>query len=303
VSVLVGLLIALACAVLFGLYMAPRKLCTMRSIPFLLSMVVGVIMALAVAWQIGGRPMVAHGADRWLSLLTGSLWSLGTLFFVLGVSRLGLAVATTIKNTTAVWGALAGIVLFGEGAHTEPVTCIVGSALIALSAGALGRIGAQRDAEQGISVPGVVFSLLASLAYAAYTIPMKVVHNHGVSYLEVTFLMGFGAALTALLIFAAVDRRFGEWMRLPWREHALAMLAGIIWSAAVLTMTAAFDMVGLAVTWPIANVNTVFAVALGVWVFREIEMKRHGRMLWLGLCSAVLGVGLLGLSKVLRAGG
>jgi len=297
---MLGIAVALGCAAFFGLYMAPRKLCKMGGIPFLLTMMIGVLGSLLVAWLLAGRPHDAHGFDVALSAFCGVLWTLGTLFFILGVMRLGLAVSTTIKNTTAVWGALFGIVLFHEGIHTEPVTCVLGSVLIALAACVMGLIGSDNDRSHGLSVPGLAYSLLASLCYAAYTIPMKVVRAHGVSFLEVTFYMAFGAAVTGLLMFTTMDRDFRAWARQPLRDHAYALLAGVLWSVAVLTMTVALDLVGLAVTWPIANVNTVFAVALGVFVFREISVARHGRMLALGMFFAVGGVCLLGLSKALR---
>jgi len=295
-----GLGLALGCSVLFGLYMAPRKMCAMGSMPFLLTMVIGVVITLSIIFAATGRTFEAAGTDVALSVSCGTLWTLGTLFFVLGVTRMGLATSTTIKNTTAVWGALVGIVLFNEGAQTDSATCVAGSVLIAGSAGCLGATGDGKGAAASISIPGVVYSLLASLAYAGYTVPLKVVRGHGVSFVETVFYMGLGAAVTGLAIFAACDRRFGAWWRRPPRDHAWAAISGVLWSLAVLTMTEAIEVVGLAVTWPIANLNTVFAIALGVWVFHEVDLKRHGRLLSLGVGMAVAGVALLGLSRTLR---
>ncbi|HOS94437.1 MAG TPA: GRP family sugar transporter [Armatimonadota bacterium] len=141
---------------------------------------------------------------------------------------------------------------------------------------------------------------VARIGQAGYTIPLKIVRNHGVSFVETVFYMGIGAAVTGLFIFAACDGQFGVWWRQRPRDHAWAGVSGMLWSFAVLTMTEAIEVVGLAVTWPIANLNTVFAVALGVWVFHEVDLRRHGRLLSLGVAMAVVGTALLGVSRALR---
>ncbi|HQK93184.1 MAG TPA: hypothetical protein PLD23_06745, partial [Armatimonadota bacterium] len=58
-----GLGLALGCSVLFGLYMAPRKMCTMSSMQFLLTMVVGVVITLSAVFAATGQTPRAQVID------------------------------------------------------------------------------------------------------------------------------------------------------------------------------------------------------------------------------------------------
>lgn len=52
----------------------------------------------------------------------------------------------------------------------------------------------------------------------------------------------------------------------------------------------------MAITWPVSNLNTVVAVAYGVWILKEADLKKHKNDLRFGLLMATLGVVLLALS-------
>ena len=55
--------------------------------------------------------------------------------------------------------------------------------------------------------------------------------------------------------------------------------------------------IGLSVTWPITNLNTIVSVFFGAVLFREVPIEKRWPKLVQGMALALIGVLLLGLSK------
>jgi len=294
-----GFGLALLAMVLFGLYMVPRKVCGLRDFDFVLSMSVGAVVttqAVQFAVHHGSLPP-ASVTGAWLAFSCGPIWALGILFYTLSVSQMGLALATPIKNTTAVLGTLIGLLVFSEWRQTSPLPAMVGSVLVVGCAVVLGRCGEQSEKRSCVTPLGVVYALLAAVFFAAYTIPLRFAQKASVDSYELLALMGLGTLFgsTALFVLFTRDRR--RWFREPMRHHLWAALAGAVWASATLAMAHAIERVGLAVTWPVTNLNTIVTVAAGIVIFHEIDLKKRGRDIALSMALAIVGSLLLGLSR------
>ena len=77
----------------------------------------------------------------------------------------------------------------------------------------------------------------------------------------------------------------------------MALLCGLLWVLAVMLMAEAIKRIGLAITWPYTNLNTLVTVACGVFLFHEISLARFGKTIALGLATGALGIALLGLAR------
>ncbi|MCC6443762.1 MAG: hypothetical protein IT210_09950 [Armatimonadetes bacterium] len=96
---LTGFLFAALSALLFGLYMVPRKLTRLRDFEFVLSMAVGVQLATLLVWGAAriqspqpAVPALAH-LYAWMC---GPLWAMGILAYTLSITEMGLALSTPI---------------------------------------------------------------------------------------------------------------------------------------------------------------------------------------------------------------
>jgi len=294
-----GFGLAFVCTGLYGIYMVPRKLTKVGDLYFLLSMCLGVALCTWVCYgvtrRLGFSPPPPDAALA--GLACGPAWTLGLLFYVLSVSEMGLALATPIKNTTAVLGTVVGIAAFQEWRHTAPVPAIAGSVFIVLCACALGRTGENARDRSQATIRGVAYAILSALSFSLYTIPLKVALARGADNFALLAYMALGSLATAAVIFLVLQRDRRQWFRLPLRDHACAALAGLIWVLATLSLYAAIRLIGLAVTWSISNLNTVVSVLVGILVFHEINARKFRTTIWLGLLFAFVGVLLLGLSK------
>ncbi len=294
---LFGILAGLLSALLFGLYMVPRKL-SHASVPVFLShMMVGVLLAVAVFQLfIPGEPWPNRHQFS-LTVLAGLIWSVSTFCFTASITRIGLASGTTIKNTTAVWGTLLGLTVFGETADTDPIFAVVGSLLVVGSAAVVAWSANNKGHSASRSTWGLALAAAASIGYSGYSVPIKMVLLTGLSQVRMLVGVTTGAAIGVLTGLLLAPGALAELRGLAFRERRWSFFGGLTWALAMLSLITSVDLVGLAVSWPVSNVNTVVAASIGAVWFKEVDLRKRGGPFWVALALAAAGVVLLGLAK------
>lgn len=297
---LIGYGLATLALIFFGLYMVPRKLTGMRDLPFVLSMSLGIVLTTALASLLVHRTplLTGQGLGQWYALVCGPLWYAGVLFYSISVSEMGLTLATPIKNTTAVLGTVIGLAVFAEWQETRPVEALLGSALVVVSAVLISRTGEADCRRSCLSVRGIIAALGAAVFFASYTIPFKDAQRAHLDTISLVGYMGFGILATALIVSAVAREDLRGWWRTPLREHGYAALCGALWVIASFAMSEAIRRIGLAITWPFTNLNTIVTVACGILIFHEINVRKFWKVLVLGIVVGVIGVALLGVARL-----
>ena len=292
---IIGFALGILSALFFAFYMVPPKLVKVDNTTFLWTMGIGVLLTALIPYALVGFP---HGSTWWqrgAGLLCGAVWGLGTLSFAAGISRLGLALATPIKNTTGVLGTLVGLVFFQEWRTTNPWLGLSGSLLIVAAAIIIGQAG-EREVSRRHTVGGVGFSLLAALCYASYLYPLKQVVR-AIGYWEFTPWMALGILLTATIAVCVRPGGVRELRSYSWRVYGLSLLGGVAWAIALFSLAASMVMVDLSVAWSLAQLNTIPAVFMGSLLFHEIHFATYRRTIILGVVVAAAGTLLLGWAK------
>ncbi|MEI6502212.1 MAG: GRP family sugar transporter [Armatimonadota bacterium] len=297
---LTGFGFASVALILFGLYMVPRKLTRLRDLPFVLSMCLGVVVSTTLASLLRhGVPLLrVDGYAGGLAFACGPVWYLGVLFYTISVTRMGLTLATPIKNTTAVLGNLIGLIYFAEWRETHAVPALIGSLLVVVSAWIISRTSENHEQRSTLSAAGIAAALTAAVFFASYTIPFRLAQRAGLDTVTLVAYMGLGTLAGAVVAFALLDRNWRAWLATPPREHGYAALCGALWVAAVIAMAEAIRHVGLAITWPFTNLNTIVTIACGILFFHEIDVRKFGKVLVVGLAVGVLGIVLLGVARL-----
>jgi glucose uptake protein GlcU len=304
-----GFFLALVAMVLFGLYMVPRKLSRLRDFDFVLSMCIGTVIftqiARLLAHPSSAQPMSLSA--NLLALSCGLVWTFGMLSYTLSVTQMGLALATPIKNTTAVIGTVFGLVIFAEWRETNAVLTLIGSVLVVACAIILARAGNGKAEEtppenavhtrSTVNPLGVFWALMAALGFAAYAVPFKFAQRMGMDSYTLTAQTGIGTLIGSALLFVIFSRGRRRWFRESLRDHFFAALCGAIWAAATITMAEAILRIGLAVTWPVTNLNTIVTVAAGIFWFHEIDARKHARTIVIAMLCATVGSLLLGVAR------
>lgn len=294
-TIILGFVFGILSALFFALYMVPQKLAKQDTATFLWWMSLGVLVTALAPYVLVGCPLRADWTQRGLGLLCGAIWGLGTMSFAAGIARIGLAQATPIKNTTGVLGTLVGLIALNERKTTDPLLCLIGSVAIVFAAIVIGATGSANGAKRS-SRAGVLFSLGAAVCYASYLYPLKQV----VAAID---LWEFSPWMAAGIVFVAgiavlVKRNGIRDVRVqPPRAVGLAMLGGAAWTIALFCLIAGMNHANLAIAWSLAQLNTVPAVFIGMFLFHEVAWRTQWLKVTIGLLAATVGTILLGLSK------
>ena len=308
---LLGFVFGMLSGVGFGLFMVPRKHSNLDNSQFPFSMGIGVLIGTSVFGLFAGKILPEPTLDYALSLLAGAFWGIGTIGFMYGVHYLGLARSAPIKNTHAVLGTIFGVVIFHEFAFSHPIPLtlvLLGSAFMFVSAYSMGKMSSVHGSnsahsgkydprtERRLTILGVAWSIGSAVGYSAYTIPMKIVFAHGMSPLAFLAFMGHGCFLSMAVLFVLSGGNIRNWWQQSWQDQAWAIAGGIMWSIASAFSYTSIKMIGLAVSWPLVNLNTLVAAAYGIRIFKEIDLSLNRTAIICGILSAVLGVIFLALA-------
>jgi glucose uptake protein GlcU len=251
-----------------------------------------------------------------LSYLSGLLWCLGTVCYIYSVDCVGVGRATPVKNLTVVLGVIFGVFIFKEFAWQNKLPLILlggATALVLFSTILLGKLMPATELatescpihlikpklkEAGqYSVVGFGFALGAALFYSLFGIPGKLVMESMDSVWPYFMAMGQGTLVGALACYFIIGKD-RSWTRVLWKDHLLAVLSGLLWVVAFAGLANTLKFLGMAIAWPIINLNTIVTVVYSSLVLKEISFRQQRTKMFTGLIMGVMGIILLGLARI-----
>lgn len=290
-----GFALGIMSAFFFAFYMVPQKMAKVDHTTFLWTMGIGVLFTSFIPYFIAGMPHAATTQDKFIALICGVMWGLGTFSFAGGIQRIGLSLATPIKNTTGILGALVGLLALQEWKTTDPWLTLLGSLLIVAAAIIIGQTTNSSLSKRHL-FSGVIFSLFAAICYASYIFPMQRVVRH-INYQEFTPWMACGILITASIAVLLRPGGIQAFRQYPPRAYGLSLLGGASWAIALFALTGSMLRIELSISWSLAQLNTIPAVLIGMLGFHEIRFAQYRWHIILGLIAATLGTIVLGLAK------
>lgn len=319
-SSLLGILASIIAALFFGLYPAPRRYVRSGIIDFMISMSLGVIItsvALSVSFRIS--VLVLNFYQIGLSLLAGGLWGIAIILYVYSVDCVGVGRATPVKNITAVFGVIFGLVFFQEYVGLslwQFVYLGVGTFLVVYAAKILGsvrgKLGVARptcpvnlvtpdflheDKKENI-ITGGILAFGAAVFFGINTIPLKLLSisvNNTPEFFPIAVIRGLGALMTAIIADFVLTSEH-TWKESSLKEHLFAGLSGLLWTGGFLGLILGIRLIGLSISWPLAMSSTVFAVLYGLFIGKEVDFASQKKEVLGGIFLGVLGIILLSLS-------
>jgi len=282
--------------------MVPRKQSRISQGLFTFWMGCGILLGTSLIGIINlGRVPSTSWPLYVLMVSSGIVWATGTLAYCIAVKYIGLSRSTPVKNLSAIFGTLIGIVIFHEFSISRFLPCalaIMGSLAVVVSTTLLSRVESFDDAVDVDKKPkyiwGILSALWAAIAYSAYTVPMKMAYAQHITPSAFLYFMGQGCFIGMTLLAVALR----TWKRkepITWHERRMAALSGLMWAAGSFCANTAIKSIGIAVAWPLTK-NTVIAVLYGVFVLKEIDTIKHKNELRIGLALSIAGIILLAVA-------
>jgi glucose uptake protein len=260
-----------------------------------------------------GMPAVENlHAGAWSNglpaFLSGAIFNLSNILLVVGIGAAGMSVAFPVGVGLAlVIGTVKGYLQTPKG---NPALLFGGVALIvfAMVMSALSHARLQQRTTSSGKSRGVIFSIVAGCLMGwFYPLLMQPVAKdyHHITPPELTpyvalFFFGAGVLISNVL-WNTIYMRVGgvgyrDYFRGGVRLHAIGILGGCIWMAALSFNVIASGVAGPAISYALGQGATLVAALWGVFIWREFRGAPAGtsKLLVLMFAGYTLGLALIG---------
>lgn len=228
------------------------------------------------------------------SVLAGSIWATGFVAFVKSIDKVGLARSNQWKNLQGPVAVVLSLIILGEYAKTRPAFALLAGIAVFLSAIAFTISGSKEEAKANLG--GIYLATLSGVAFGLVTVINKHVTTEvGVYSQQVVWSAAI--ALSLLMYIASQKGMLKKLKTIDTRNLALGLGAGVLYLGASFFMLQAYRYVPASIGFTIIQLNAVWTVAVGIFLFKEIDAKKHWIRIVVGFLLAVLGILLLAFAK------
>src|SRR3989344_4557243 len=139
---------------------------------------------------------------------------------------------------------------------------------------------------------GILLAILAGVGFGIVTVINKYVTDNVGVYLQ-QVVWSFGIVL-ALVVYAFFKNNLPTVRtEITSREVALGILAGLLYLGASFFMLQSYKYIDASVGFTIIQLNALWTIAIGIFIFNEVYLKQHRSKVWWGILFAIVGVILL----------
>ena len=288
---MLGYLLAFISSIFFGLYVVPRKLSKLEPIHFSLLMSLGFFAGSVALYLL--QPLLQFQETLSLallwSLLAGVIWAASFLLLVYSIDTIGLSRSNQWKNLQGPVGVILSLVILAEYSTTNAFFAILAGVAIFISA----LFFSATTPETGkANSRGILLAILAGVGFGIVTVINKYVTDNVGVYLQ-QVVWSFGIVL-ALVVYAFFKNNLPTVRtEITSREVALGILAGLLYLGASFFMLQSYKYIDASVGFTIIQLNALWTIAIGIFVFNEVDLKLHRNKVWWGILFAIIGVVLL----------
>jgi glucose uptake protein GlcU len=226
--------------------------------------------------------------------LAGVFWATAIMALVKSIDSIGLARSNQWKNLQGPVGVLLSLVVLHEAQSVNPWLAMLSGLIIFSAAIALNIQPAKRVPR--VNLRGVSLALLAGIMFGTVSMISKYVTDNAGVYSQNVWLSL--SILFSLLAYQLITtKRINLNMIKSRREVFLGLASGLLYVGASTFMFLSFQRIEASIAFTIIQMNFILVVGLGIFVFKEIEVKNNGYRIALGLILATLGVVVLAFAR------
>jgi glucose uptake protein len=300
----------------FGSQFVPQKYCQSfdtraynLSMMLGIAIVSGIIAAISFFFDMPGNVSKKEfsPSNIGLCLMAGIIWSLGNLFILASISKIGISRTFPIVNLMMIIAFFAGIIFLGELRSIDTVIILllclgIGSVLI----GSYFTTKATSKEEKKVRDVrgGVIAALLSAIFFGFYNIPILAsLRSETWSVYLAVFFLSLGTIIGAIIFgFLWLRKKmYNLWRKAVKKWHFLAISGGMIWGIGQVSANTAMEEIGVSIGAPsIQGLVIVVGALWGLVVFKElkdipmIRRKRALYILFVGCTFALLGSLIMG---------
>lgn len=293
---MIGYFLAILSSIFFSLYVIPRKFSKLHPAHFSFWMSIGFLLSSVLLFF--SQLLIGYYEETSLvllwSVLAGSIWALGFVFFIKAIDSIGLVRSNQWKNLQGPIGVILSLLIIGEWSTTNPIFAILAGLSIFLSAIFFNISNSKEEAK--FNVRGVYLAIISGLAFGLVTVINKyVVVNSGV-YLQ-QIVWSFSITVTLFTYIVLNKSLIANFKNIKKKDVSLGLLAGVFYLGASFFMLESYRHLPASISFTIIQLNAIWTISAGIFIFKEIDLKRHQGQIFFGFLFALIGIMLLVFAK------
>lgn len=289
-----GIIFSIIVSVFFTLYILPRKFTKQNPIFYMALVglsftVVSVIFYFSVNWTSIGFKENLFSPWHLLSALLGILWFFGGLFLNIAIDKVGVSKCNQWKNLQGPIGSILMLIFLSEAYTTNIVYTIFGIVLMFISA-MLFTIKKDDETKTELKV-GVIFAIAAALMFGLNAFVSKLLTNQGFIYSKNIYFSLF-VFLSAFVAYLMKNKKLDK-QEIVSKDLKYPLIAGLIYGIAAIFNVLAYNYIAGSVAFSIIQLNAVWTILIGIFIFKEINFKKYWLRISLGMLFAIGSIVLL----------
>lgn len=290
---MLGYIFAVLSSLFFSFYVVPRKLSKLPAIIFSFYMALGFSVSSCILYLF--QPLIQFHEKPSIillwSILAGVIWAAAFVLFVTSIDLIGLSRSNQWKNLQGPIGVILSLIILREFSEINPLYAIIAAITIFISA--LLFTTPSSDGKR-IDYRGVGFALLSALGFGSVAVIQKyVTTNVGIYSQQVVWSISI---LLSLFTYITATNKFKQ-LKVNGGEKLLGLGAGLLYLGASLFQLFSFSYISASISFTIIQMNALWTVSIGIFIFKEINLKKYYKRILFGTLFTLCGIFLLVLAK------
>ena len=286
-----GVIFALTVSVLFAVYAVPRKFSKQNAVLYAMWVGVayfaGAVVICSIVWGLGWQKQ-EDLFSRWhlLTALRGIVWVCGIAAFNIAIDKIGLARFNQWKNFQGPVGTILMISFLDDVVGTKLIWLLLGMTTMFISA-VLFTIKFEPNTKKS-NTSGILFALFSALCFGITAFINKIITTQSFIYSQLLY-HSLSVIVAAAIFYVIQTRKPKEIFRFS-RECRLPVMSGAMFLTATLLSIYSYTMIAGSVSWSITQLNAVWTILIGIFVFKEVSFIKHWRRIITGFVFAIAAI-------------
>lgn len=293
-NIVLGYILAIVSSFFHTLYIIPRKLSKQSPVIYIFYMSVGFLLSsfiVCIVHAINGYYMDFMNPVLIYAAIAGILSMIASICVILAIDEIGISRSNQWKNFQGPIGAGLIFFFFGEAQNTKISFLLLAIITIFISAMLL---TIKEENKNNINKKGILYALGAALFYGINALMRKYTSDANLIYEQQLYSSIF-MFLSALIYMSMKKDKTVR--NITKKDNILAIFAGIIYYFATYFFITAYKYIQGSIAYTIVQLNTVFTIFFGIFIFKELSFKKHWKRIILGVIFSIMGLVMLMIAQ------
>lgn len=283
-----GYFFALISSLFFTFYAIPKKFANIKPVYYVLVMGISCFLCSILFYFFSTVKEPLFNKFLYISFLGGISWFIASTLFFICVDKMGIARSTQFKSLQGPMGSLMILLILSEYSNLNIYLLLTAMFFILLSSFML---VINDKGNKKINCRYIFLVLLSSLLYGFAGFLRKIVTIKNFVYSQQIY-SSLGIVISSL-IYIFINNKKMSIKKENIKKYSLSFLSGLFYYLASFFMVLSYKYIEGSIAFSLIQLNAVWAGILGVFIFKEIEYKKHYIKLLLSLIFALIGIFLL----------